>query len=82
MTIEELIKAGRIVPVADDIVPVVCVCWRYIGQRCKAGTRLDLECMQCSHRICANTRSQELAAKGVWLICRECLPACERELRA
>ncbi len=32
----------------------LCLCWRYQGQALPSGTRVDLRCAECNHRVDGN----------------------------
>jgi hypothetical protein len=62
----------------DGTEPVnVCVVWRYLGQPCPPGTRVDLRCGECGHRVCANPNSVRFHEGGATILCRECVELTE-----
>ncbi len=54
--------------------PKLCISWRYIGQRVLSGTRIDLCCAECGHRIAADPDTQRFHAAGARLLCQVCAP--------
>lgn len=50
-----------------------CVCWRYVGQRLPSGTRVDLQCGKCNHRVAADQDTIRFHAAGAVIVCQECI---------
>lgn len=48
-------------------------CGRYLGQELPSGTRVDLRCYQCNHRVATDQNSVRFHAAGAELYCNECL---------
>ncbi len=57
-----------------DRVVDLCLCWRYIGQPLPSGTRIDLRCSECKHRVAADPNTLRFHAAGARLFCQECVP--------
>lgn len=52
----------------------VCICWRFLGQRCVQGSRVDLRCHYCQHRVAADPDTVRFhEQKGARIVCHECL---------
>lgn len=47
-------------------------CYRFTGQACPAGTRVDLRCAECGHRVATDPNTVRFHAAGAKLVCQVC----------
>lgn len=74
----ESMSKNRVIAVGSDAERVdLCFCWRYLGQPVPAGTRIDLCCSGCNHRVCADPHTVRFHERGAIVRCNKCLCLCQ-----